>query len=113
MPTLLLSDYSFSNSVTILVFLLERVVCLLDKALSFNNVFNSTLGVGTGILCRYDRGRLLTITCPMLSNDIIEGNFDIGYLQSSTLISIRREEDLTKIWTSLNNSTNNIVGMMV
>ena len=36
-----------------------------------------------------------------LRSDITEGNFDIGYLQSNTVISIRSKEDLAEIWSSL------------
>jgi len=41
-----------------------------------------------------------------LRSDITEGNFDIGYLQSNTVISIRSKEDLAEIWSSLRKGTN-------
>ena len=36
-----------------------------------------------------------------LCSDVTEGNFDIGYLQSNTVFSIRSKEDLAEIWSSL------------
>ena len=36
-----------------------------------------------------------------LRADIIQGSFDVGYLQNTTVVSIRNEEDLAEIWTSL------------
>lgn len=43
-----------------------------------------------------------------LRNDIIKGNFDIGYLQSNTVtvISIRSKDDMAEIWASLKRGTN-------
>lgn len=41
-----------------------------------------------------------------LQNDITEGNFDIGYMQSNTVISIRSKEDLAEIWANLKKGTN-------
>ena len=41
-----------------------------------------------------------------LRNDITEGNFDIGYLHSNTVISIRNKDDLAEIWASLKKGTN-------
>ena len=37
-----------------------------------------------------------------LRNDITEGNFDIGYLQSNT----RSKEDLAKIWATIKRGAN-------
>ena len=41
-----------------------------------------------------------------LHNDITEGNFDIGYLQSNTVISIRSKEDLAEIWANIKKGIN-------
>ena len=41
-----------------------------------------------------------------LQTDVIQGSFDVGYLQNNTVVSIRNEEDLSEIWTSLQKGAN-------
>ena len=41
-----------------------------------------------------------------LRNEITEGNFYIGYLQSNTVISIRSKEDLAEIWATIKRGAN-------
>ena len=41
-----------------------------------------------------------------LQDDVIEEEFDVGYLQSNTVVSIRSKEDLVKVWSTMCKGTN-------
>ena len=40
-----------------------------------------------------------------LQDDVIE-EFDVGYLQSNTVVSIRSKEDLVEVWSTMSKGTN-------
>ena len=40
-----------------------------------------------------------------LQDDVIEEEFDVGYLQSNTVVSIRSKEGLVEVWSTMSKST--------
>ena len=52
--------------------------------------------------CEY----LVALIRSQLSHDLIDGSFDVGFVQNNAAVSIRSDEDLCELWDQIHNGKN-------
>ena len=49
---------------------------------------------------------MLEVVRNQLQGDVTEKNFEVGYLQGTTVVSVRTNEDLAEVWGNIQNGSN-------
>ena len=44
-----------------------------------------------------------------VGEEIIEGDFDVGYLQGNNVITMRNKEDIQELWCNLQKGSNTVI----